>query len=188
MDEPSSYLTTFNSPFGRYRFQRLPFGLNLSQDVFQERLDQILEHCEGTIGIADDVAVLNGKNEADDDENLHNLMITARQPGLVFNAEKCNIKQQRMQFFGLIFDSDGVHPDPGKIIAIRQLQDATQLKEFLGIATYMSTFTPYNTGKMRHTTPASESASSLLKMATRPALDGSASHQPSLICNYVISC
>ena len=50
-----------------------------------------------------------------------------------------------MQFFGLIFDSDGVHPDPGKITAIRQLQapqDATQLKEFLGIATYMSSFTP----------------------------------------------
>ena len=34
LDEPSSYLTTFNSPFGRYRFHRLPFGLNLSQDVF----------------------------------------------------------------------------------------------------------------------------------------------------------
>ena len=29
LDEPSSYLTTFNSPFGRYRFERLPFGLNL---------------------------------------------------------------------------------------------------------------------------------------------------------------
>ena len=32
---PSSYMTTFNRPFGRYRFERLPFGLNLSQDVFQ---------------------------------------------------------------------------------------------------------------------------------------------------------
>ena len=42
LDEPSSYLTTFNSPFGRYRFERLPFGLNLSQDVFQERMDYIL--------------------------------------------------------------------------------------------------------------------------------------------------
>ena len=144
LDEPSSFLTTFNSPFGRYRFQRLPFGLNLSQDVFQERMDHILENCGGTIGIADDVAVF-GKNEADHDANLHNLMKTARQHGLVFNADKCHIKQPRMQFFGLIFDTDGVHPDPGKITAIKQLQapqDATQLKEFLGIATYMSPFTP----------------------------------------------
>ena len=35
LDEESSYLTTFNSPFGRYRFKRMPFGLKISQDVFQ---------------------------------------------------------------------------------------------------------------------------------------------------------
>ena len=27
LDEPSSYLTTFNTPFGRYRWKRLPFGI-----------------------------------------------------------------------------------------------------------------------------------------------------------------
>ena len=45
LDEESSVKTTFNSPFGRYRFLRLPFGLNLSQDVFQEMMDLILEQC-----------------------------------------------------------------------------------------------------------------------------------------------
>ena len=34
LDDESKRLTTFNSPFGRYCFRRLPFGLNLSQDVF----------------------------------------------------------------------------------------------------------------------------------------------------------
>ncbi len=57
LDEESSYLTTFNSPFGRYRFLRLPFGLVCSQDIFQRMMDQILDHCEGVIGIADDVIV-----------------------------------------------------------------------------------------------------------------------------------
>ena len=37
LDQESSYLTTFNSPFGRYRFLRMPFGLKMSQDVFQGR-------------------------------------------------------------------------------------------------------------------------------------------------------
>ena len=55
--DESSILTTFNSPFGRYCFKRLPLGLNLSQDVFQERMDNILELCPGTISIADDVCV-----------------------------------------------------------------------------------------------------------------------------------
>ena len=35
----------------------MPFGLVMSQDVFQQKMDQILEQCPGTIGIADDVAV-----------------------------------------------------------------------------------------------------------------------------------
>ena len=49
LDEESSMLTTFNSPFGRYRYLRMPFGLRMSQDVFQQKMDQILESCPGCI-------------------------------------------------------------------------------------------------------------------------------------------
>ena len=65
LDDESKRLTTFNSPFGRYCFRR-PFGLNLSQDVFHERMGCILEKCPGTISIADDVCVF-GKTEAEHD-------------------------------------------------------------------------------------------------------------------------
>jgi len=36
LDEQSAKLCTFNTPFGRYMFKRLPFGLSSSQDIFQE--------------------------------------------------------------------------------------------------------------------------------------------------------
>ena len=55
LDEDSSFLTTFNSLFGRFRYLRLPFGLNVSQDILQLKMDMILEKCPGTIGIADDI-------------------------------------------------------------------------------------------------------------------------------------
>ena len=57
LDEPSSYLTTFNSPFGRYRFRRMPFGLRMAQDVFLNRINQLLAGCPGDTGIADDIVV-----------------------------------------------------------------------------------------------------------------------------------
>ena len=57
LDKESSYLTTFNSPFGRYGFKRMPFGLKMSQDVFQTKIDQTFEGCEGVVGIADDIVV-----------------------------------------------------------------------------------------------------------------------------------
>ena len=39
LDHESSLLCTFNTPFGRYRFKRRPFGIVVSQDIFQRRLD-----------------------------------------------------------------------------------------------------------------------------------------------------
>ena len=46
LDQESSLLTTFNSPFGRYHFLHLPFGIVCSQDIFQKKMDQILEECQ----------------------------------------------------------------------------------------------------------------------------------------------
>ena len=34
-DEESSYLTTFNTPFGHYSYLRMPFGTNVSGDCYQ---------------------------------------------------------------------------------------------------------------------------------------------------------
>lgn len=65
-DEESSFLTTVNSPFGRFRSTGLPFGLCVSQDIFQQK-------CPGTVGIADDIAVRDNTEERHD-ANLHVLV------------------------------------------------------------------------------------------------------------------
>ena len=43
LDFRSSLLNTFNTPWGKYRWLRMPFGLKVSGDVFQERLDKCLD-------------------------------------------------------------------------------------------------------------------------------------------------
>ena len=35
LTEESSWLTTFNTPFGRYKFERLPFRISSAPEVFQ---------------------------------------------------------------------------------------------------------------------------------------------------------
>ena len=35
----SSLLTTFNTPWGRYRFVHLPWSLSCAQDIFQQMMD-----------------------------------------------------------------------------------------------------------------------------------------------------
>ena len=69
VNDESSLLTAFHKPFGRYCYHRMPFAIVMSQDVFQQRMDQILERCPPkTIGLADDVAVY-GHTEKEHDEN-----------------------------------------------------------------------------------------------------------------------
>ena len=46
-----------------------PFGLVCSQDIFQKKMDQILEECQGCIGITDDITV-HGCTKAEHDACL----------------------------------------------------------------------------------------------------------------------
>ena len=69
LGQDSSLLTTFNSPFGRYHFLQIPFGLVCSQDIFQKKMYQILKECQGCIRIADDITI-QGHIKAEHDAHL----------------------------------------------------------------------------------------------------------------------
>lgn len=144
LDQESSYLTTFNSPFGRYRFLRMPFGLKMSQDVFQYKIDQTFEGCKGVVGIADDIVVF-GKSEEEHDQHLHEVMARNRATGLKLNPDKCQIKQEKIKFYGVICSGNGVQPDPSKVSALKNMAPPTNIQElqvFLGLSTYMGPFIP----------------------------------------------
>ena len=130
LDEESSYLTTFNYPFGWYRFLRMPFGLKMSQDVFQSRIDQLMEGCVGTTGIVDDMIVY-AETEEEQDRRLHGLMWYCGEKGLILNPEKCNIKQQEIKFYGVICGNDGVKPNPKKVTALKQMSAPRNRQELL---------------------------------------------------------
>ena len=50
LTEEASLLTMFNTHLGRYRFLCVPFGLKMSQDIFQMRMDDIMTQCPWCIG------------------------------------------------------------------------------------------------------------------------------------------
>ena len=77
LDYASSLLTTFSTPWDKFRGLRLPFGLKIASDVFQERLHRVLRLVPGVIGIADDI-ITYGANEVGHDRNFLMLCETAR--------------------------------------------------------------------------------------------------------------
>ena len=54
LDEESSYLTTFQTPFGRYRWKRMPFGISSAPEVFQRKMHELIEGLAGVEVVADD--------------------------------------------------------------------------------------------------------------------------------------
>ena len=90
LDAASTLMPTFHTPFGRYKFLRRPFGLRMSQDLFQQKIDQTYENCNVPVGIADDVQVFG--NEKTHDGNLHEAMECTRKAGIKLNFDKCAIK------------------------------------------------------------------------------------------------
>ena len=142
LDEESSYLTTFSTPFGRYRFKRLPFGLVVSQDVFQKQLDTAFEGLDGVTGIADDTFVY-GSSEVEHDRNLTKLMERAQQKGVVFNEDKVQFKCKKVSFFGHTWTPQGIKPDNKKVSAIIDMkppEDTKSLQSFLGLVNYLTRY------------------------------------------------
>ena len=144
LTERSSLLTTFNTPFGRYRFLRVPFGCNNSADLFQQKMDECLEHLPGVRTIVDDI-VCFGRDQKEHDANLDRLMQRCRKMGIRLNPEKTMVSQTEIPFFGHLLTSNGLKIDPDKVKAIREMPAPTnksELETVLGMVTYLQRFAP----------------------------------------------
>ena len=53
-------------PFKRYRFNRLPFGLTISHDIFQQNLDTVFSRIKNVMCITDDILVTGSTEEEHD--------------------------------------------------------------------------------------------------------------------------
>ena len=147
----SQPLTAFNTPFKKYCFIRLPFGLSVSSEIFCEQMDRALDGIPGTFPCADDVKV-QGSTEERHDIHLLETVRQAAKAGLKFNPNKCNIKKEEIEYFGRVVTPGGIKPCPKKVAAIMNLQapvDKQELQSLLGTVNFMATFIP-NLAKKTH--------------------------------------
>ncbi|KAK3716424.1 hypothetical protein QZH41_000491 [Actinostola sp. cb2023] len=150
LDEQSSKLTTFWTPFGRYRYLRMPFGVNTAPEEFECKLQEKLADLPGVEVLRDDMLVIgygDTQEEADrnHDENLKALLNRAREINLKFNIKKMNLRKTEVKFMGHVITKDGLKPDPEKITAIENMPKPTSkqgLMSLLGFINYFAKFLP----------------------------------------------
>ena len=93
-----SELLTFNTPFKKYCFCRLPFGISAASEIFCEAINTTFKGIPGTFPCADDIKV-QGSTEETHDINLLETVERASAAGLKFNPKKCHIKQRKIEYF-----------------------------------------------------------------------------------------
>ncbi|GBN89991.1 Transposon Ty3-G Gag-Pol polyprotein [Araneus ventricosus] len=99
LDKKSSYLTTFITPFGRFRFQRLPFRISSAPEHFQRRMSQMLEGISGTIYHIDDILIW-GSTQEEHDQRLKEVYKRLKNSGMTLNAKKCIFSQTSIKVLG----------------------------------------------------------------------------------------
>uniref|UniRef100_A0A8C5QD11 Gypsy retrotransposon integrase-like protein 1 n=1 Tax=Leptobrachium leishanense TaxID=445787 RepID=A0A8C5QD11_9ANUR len=148
LEEDSSYLTTFSTPFGRYRWVRMPMGISPAPEVFQRKLNHALEGLPGIRVIADDILIV-GEGETDveaikdHDQKLRKLLDRCRERQLKLNPEKFQLRKTEVPYIGHLLSAQGLQADPSKVKAITEMPRPTDVKgvqRFLGMVNYLSRF------------------------------------------------
>ena len=144
LTKESSLLTTFNTPYGRYCFDRLPFGLHSSAEVFEKKVEQIFGDLPGVSVYFDDIIVA-GKTQQEHDANLRKLLVKAKEANVKFNRKKIQLNQTEVRYLGHIVSKDGLRPDPDKIAAIEAMPDPTDregVQRLIGTLNFLRAYIP----------------------------------------------
>lgn len=144
LDKESSNYCAFSTPFGCYKFLRLPFGVSNAPEEFQRVNTSIFSDIPGLIIYFDDILIAT-ETEKEHDEVLNKVLERARSSNLKFNPNKFQYKTNKVTFLGFEFDKNGMKIDPQRIKAIESLENPCNKKELqriLGMLNYIRNFIP----------------------------------------------
>ena len=129
-DIPKTAITT---PFGKFKYLRMPFGLKNAGQTFQRMMDEILSDLDFAFIYMDDVLIAS-RNMEEHTEHFRVLFQRLTDHDLVLSPAKCQFGQSKIEFLGHTVSKDGIEPLPGKVAAIAQFPKPStteELKRFL---------------------------------------------------------
>ena len=135
--------TAFVSPFGKFQFNRMPFGLRNAPSVFQRVMEIVLKSCyHCCVPYIDDVVVFSGDG-ADHVKHLREVLVALRQYGLTVNRNKCEFGREQIEYLGHFIGRGQLAVPEHRASAMAEFrvpQTKRQLRSFLGAASYYRRF------------------------------------------------
>jgi hypothetical protein len=144
-DDESRLLTAMSTTWGIYYWNCLNMGISIASELFQEKMQQILEGIPGVKVALDDVLIASN-TKAEAQERLTAALDRVSASGMTLNKEKCEFIKQEITFFGVTITKNGIKPKKGKYEDLQNCLPPTNFKEvqsFLGLTSYFKNRSPY---------------------------------------------
>ncbi|GFX16776.1 hypothetical protein TNCV_4187501 [Trichonephila clavipes] len=142
LDEVNSEICTFNTPCGRYKFNKMPFGIVSAPEVFQKRNQKFFGDIEAVEIYFDDIIVA-GCDEDSHDAIMSRVLERAKLLNIKFNPDKLQYRVSEVKYAGQIISKLGIKPDPDHIKAIVEMPTPkTEVWRLLGMVNFLSKFIP----------------------------------------------
>ena len=143
LSEVAIPLTTFMTPWGRYRFLRNPQGLISAGDEFNRQTDCAFE-VPNFAKIVDDCLAYDA-DFGSHVEHVRQVLTCARQHGITISPKKFEFGVRKVDFCGFHVTEEGFTVDDDKIAAINDFPmptNRTDLRSFMGLVNQFGEFTP----------------------------------------------
>ena len=140
--EEDRHLTTFITPFGRFRYTRAPQGYLSSGDGYNRRFDSILSDFERKERCVDDTIFHDNDLEAHWWRAIDFLIICG-QAGIVINPSKFQFAQREVDFAGFRITEDKICPLPKCIEAIKAFPrptSTTDIRSWFGLVNRVANY------------------------------------------------
>lgn len=138
LNTDSQELTTFVTPFGAYKYLRLPFGLASAASVFQKVMDVLFKDVTNVQAFQDDILVFTETKEAHLD-TLHKVFSILNARGITIQPDKCKFLVEQIDYLGHTITPEGIKPKFSNVEAIIKappLPDKDALRSFLCLCEY----------------------------------------------------
>jgi hypothetical protein len=139
LDADAQKLCTIVFTWGKYKYKRLPMGIKITPDVFQNVMSKLVQDMEYVKTYLDDLLILTNNSFKDHLLKLEMVLAKLSTAGIRLNISKSKFFAEQIEYLGYWITRQGIQPIRNKvetILNIKAPKTRKELCQFIGIVNY----------------------------------------------------